>query len=260
MAAALVPWLVISCFLLPAAAGGTGEIEPGADHPSLPRLDHQRVRYGVFGAVPERFSREERTGRVRPAPTETVIRPPVEEVPSFAEIEAARARATAETALEISRRAEEAAERAVRESDGARRTSEQALAAANEAIARANESIETVNRAIDRVNLINEEIRVELARLDFEREQAVSRLTAEMDRRQEAFIAEIAGLREEIEAMKVVLPAIYTVQRHDFLIRIAAREDIYGDGSHWRRIFEANRHQIRNPNLIYPGQELVIPR
>jgi nucleoid-associated protein YgaU len=49
----------------------------------------------------------------------------------------------------------------------------------------------------------------------------------------------------------------YTVKSGDTLSAIAKRE--YGDGSEWRRIFEANRDQIDNPDLIHPGQELRIP-
>jgi nucleoid-associated protein YgaU len=34
----------------------------------------------------------------------------------------------------------------------------------------------------------------------------------------------------------------------------------YGDGSRYRMIFAANTSQIRNPNLIYPGQTFVVPK
>lgn len=33
----------------------------------------------------------------------------------------------------------------------------------------------------------------------------------------------------------------------------------YGDGMRYMRIFDANRDQIRNPDLIYPGQVFVLP-
>ena len=49
----------------------------------------------------------------------------------------------------------------------------------------------------------------------------------------------------------------YTVKSGDTLTAIAQR--FYGDGSKWRRIHEANRAQIPNPDLIRPGQELTIP-
>jgi nucleoid-associated protein YgaU len=48
------------------------------------------------------------------------------------------------------------------------------------------------------------------------------------------------------------------VQRGDNLWLIA--ELALGEASAWSRIYRANRNQIRNPRLIYPGQVLVVPR
>ena len=50
----------------------------------------------------------------------------------------------------------------------------------------------------------------------------------------------------------------YKVVAGDSLSKIAKRE--YGDANEWRRIYEANKHLIDNPDLIYPGQELTIPQ
>lgn len=49
----------------------------------------------------------------------------------------------------------------------------------------------------------------------------------------------------------------YTVQVGDCLWSIA--KQFYGDGSAYTRIYDANTGQVVNPNLIYPGQVLVIP-
>lgn len=49
----------------------------------------------------------------------------------------------------------------------------------------------------------------------------------------------------------------YTVVAGDSLSKIAQRE--YGDASQWRRIYEANRGSISNPDLIHPGQVLSLP-
>ena len=43
----------------------------------------------------------------------------------------------------------------------------------------------------------------------------------------------------------------------DTLGHIAQR--FYGNAARWPEIFEANKNIISNPNLIYPGQTLVIP-
>ena len=50
---------------------------------------------------------------------------------------------------------------------------------------------------------------------------------------------------------------VYVVQPGDSLSKIA--KEVYGDGSRWRRIFEANRDRISDPSMIHPGQELRIP-
>ena len=49
----------------------------------------------------------------------------------------------------------------------------------------------------------------------------------------------------------------YVVVKGDSLSRIAKRE--YGDANKWRAIYEANNDLIKDPDLIYPGQELTIP-
>lgn len=49
----------------------------------------------------------------------------------------------------------------------------------------------------------------------------------------------------------------YTVVKGDTLSLIAQR--IYGNLNRWPEIWNANRSQIENPALIYPGQVLTIP-
>jgi len=49
----------------------------------------------------------------------------------------------------------------------------------------------------------------------------------------------------------------YTVQSGDTLWNIAKQH--YGDGSKYMKIFEANKGLLKDPDHIYPGQELVIP-
>ncbi|MEH2471407.1 nucleoid-associated protein YgaU [Nitrobacteraceae bacterium AZCC 2161] len=48
-----------------------------------------------------------------------------------------------------------------------------------------------------------------------------------------------------------------TVSRGDSLWRLS--RETYGAGTRYAVIYKANREQIRNPNLIYPGQILVLP-
>ena len=49
----------------------------------------------------------------------------------------------------------------------------------------------------------------------------------------------------------------YTVVKGDTLSKIA--KQFYGNANRWKAIYEANTDQIRNPDLIKPGQVLVIP-
>jgi nucleoid-associated protein YgaU len=49
----------------------------------------------------------------------------------------------------------------------------------------------------------------------------------------------------------------YTVQKGDTLSAIARQH--YGKASHWHAIFEANRDQISDADLIRPGQVLKLP-
>lgn len=55
-------------------------------------------------------------------------------------------------------------------------------------------------------------------------------------------------------------PYRHTVEQDEWLSRIAGYWEIYGDYRKWPLIFEANRERIRDPDLIFPRQELVIPR
>jgi|WetSurMetagenome_2_1015567.scaffolds.fasta_scaffold03439_6 hypothetical protein len=63
----------------------------------------------------------------------------------------------------------------------------------------------------------------------------------------------------------------YTVIKGDCLWKIAGKKEIYGNPKYWPKIWEANEdgvisapnnvpHKITNPNLIYPGQVLKIPK
>jgi nucleoid-associated protein YgaU len=49
----------------------------------------------------------------------------------------------------------------------------------------------------------------------------------------------------------------YTVVKGDSLSKIAKR--VYGSANQWKKIYEANKDTIKNPDLIYPGQVINLP-
>lgn len=54
--------------------------------------------------------------------------------------------------------------------------------------------------------------------------------------------------------------AQYVVKKGDSLWWIAKYKDVYNDPFLWPIIFENNKDTIKNPNRIYPGQKLLIPK
>lgn len=79
------------------------------------------------------------------------------------------------------------------------------------------------------------------------------------------FYNKIIDIAREINSIYGRVPkgGSYTVgtwaKDRDCLWNIAGKEAIYNDPRMWPKIYMANRDQIRNPDLIYPGQELKIP-
>jgi nucleoid-associated protein YgaU len=71
--------------------------------------------------------------------------------------------------------------------------------------------------------------------------------------------AAVATVQPDGGSPTVVVPKIATttVSRGDSLWRLS--RDTYGAGTRYAVIYKANREQIRNPNLIYPGQIFVLP-
>jgi nucleoid-associated protein YgaU len=91
-----------------------------------------------------------------------------------------------------------------------------------------------------------EELAREAARLrKLEAEKAEARRKAEKS-------------RQEKEQQQLV--PRHTVKRGETLPQIAAQAEVYGDASLWPLIYKANRDQIGNPAVLWPGQVLRIPR
>ncbi len=88
------------------------------------------------------------------------------------------------------------------------------------------------------------EAKVKLQRLEREkREKLATEMRAKLKRQEE----EMAAAAKE---------RTYVVKSGDSLSKIA--KEVLGDANRWPEIFEANKDQIKDPNLIRPGQELRI--
>jgi nucleoid-associated protein YgaU len=86
-------------------------------------------------------------------------------------------------------------------------------------------------------------------------------LKAQIKEMQEARRQRIEEAKERIRARsqrQAEEPArTYTVQSGDTLAKIAQK--FYEDGGRWTEIYEANKDQIADPNVIEVGQKLEIP-
>lgn len=49
----------------------------------------------------------------------------------------------------------------------------------------------------------------------------------------------------------------YTIKSGDSLSKIA--KQYYGDAGDWQKIYQANKETIKNPDMIFPGQKIIIP-
>jgi hypothetical protein len=74
--------------------------------------------------------------------------------------------------------------------------------------------------------------------------------------------APAAAASEPAPASMPMAPAgdSYTVSAGDCLWCISGKSEIYGDPYQWPRLFRANRDQIKDADLIYPGQRLTVER
>ncbi len=69
--------------------------------------------------------------------------------------------------------------------------------------------------------------------------------------------SEIKGLYRE-KKIKTYTVGTWAENR-DCLWNIAAKVEFFGDPFMWSKIWQANTNLIKNPDIIYPGQQLTIP-
>lgn len=66
--------------------------------------------------------------------------------------------------------------------------------------------------------------------------------------------------QEKAKAPAVNLVTKYKVKRGQTLGDISALPEVYGTSKKWKKIYEANKDKIKDPNKIYAGQVLDIPQ
>ncbi|QNJ98475.1 LysM peptidoglycan-binding domain-containing protein [Constantimarinum furrinae] len=66
-----------------------------------------------------------------------------------------------------------------------------------------------------------------------------------------------SDIMADIKVADQTIYARHTVSSGESLSKIA--KHYYGDPMKYNAIFEANRDKLKNPDLIHPGQDLVIP-
>ncbi|MFQ5797323.1 MAG: LysM peptidoglycan-binding domain-containing protein [Bacteroidota bacterium] len=69
----------------------------------------------------------------------------------------------------------------------------------------------------------------------------------------------IAALRKSLVGKEKVYTVGTWKRDRDCLWNIAKKKDIYDNAWRWPKIWQGNRDQIKDPDLIYPGQKLKIP-
>lgn len=110
---------------------------------------------------------------------------------------------------------------------------------------------EAARKAADRER--QERDAAEERRRELEREAARNR-AAQAEARAEA------ERKAADKARQQPLAATHTVKRGESLPQIAAQPDVYNDANLWPLLYRANRDQIRDPRIVWPGQVLRIPR
>jgi nucleoid-associated protein YgaU len=137
--------------------------------------------------------------------------------------------------------------------------------------------------ALAKGKLLNEQVDAERVRREEaeRRQQAVARNAADQkrqereaaeerrrEREREEARAKAAQAEARVEAERKAaektrqhpLAANHTVKRGESLPQIAAQPDVYNDAALWPLLYRANRDQIRDPRIVWPGQVLRIPR
>lgn len=117
----------------------------------------------------------------------------------------------------------------------------------------------------DLARLSNEDLLARKAELD-DAQKALDELKASKLSLLPMFYDRIAALQQKIDGLKGALASMekfYTVgtwaKDRDCLWNISKKKDIYANPFMWPKIWQGNRDQIKDPDVIHKGQKLKIP-
>jgi nucleoid-associated protein YgaU len=114
--------------------------------------------------------------------------------------------------------------------------------------------VQTVDLASGKLRLRGQAPSEEAKNKIWDQIKAVDPLYSDLD----AQITVVAGAGAATGPAATAGGGSYTVQKGDTLSKIS--KQYYGDPNQYNRIFEANRDQLKDPDRIFPGQVLKIPR
>jgi tetratricopeptide (TPR) repeat protein len=101
----------------------------------------------------------------------------------------------------------------------------------------------------------------QLAQAALEKAQEAEAIAKQVGmQKQEEQARRIAGEIADPGATRMPYPTNHVVIKGETLWWIAEYKQIYDDPFQWPVIYRANRDKIRDPDLIYPDQNFVIPR
>ncbi len=123
-----------------------------------------------------------------------------------------------------------------------------------------SDSIHSSREAINLTKIVSELLSEAIVLRNREIALEREKLTREeIKKKQELQQQEVQTETKPSESGKIKL--IYTVKKTkpaESLWRISGKKEIYNNPRKWPKIYDANKDQIKNPNLIYPGQKLKI--
>ena len=122
------------------------------------------------------------------------------------------------------------------------------------------EQIEGAEEALDALHQTTGPLRAEVDSLTARAEELERRL-AEVRAAggTKGGTAEGGGAKSDTASQEPA-PERHVVKPGESLWSISAKPDVYGEGARWNRLYRGNKNRIQNPDRIYPGQEIQIPR